>query len=284
MLDYFITQQLDTADAEIRIYIVSNTIGSSSSNAINYAGAYIPLPSPKIVNSLPPAPDGTKRIPTVVDGVIYHPLVVNCPAASCTTGDVVAEAIPDNGTQAYLEAVAKKIDKDINIATAVIGVGGSIIRGIGALGDVAGAAAVSLSKVVIPSGFANIEEFTSFGESLRSNLNLAGYTDVVPILQGSAVTGKSFKAGELFDVGRTSDFDVALASPELLKRAEKLGIGLRSEGVRTGPLSVDDLKALGLTDMAKKMGQQAGRDVNFMIYDSPENAFRRAPSLALPRN
>ena len=196
---------------------------------------------------------------------------------------MVAQAIPDDGTRAYIEAVTKKIDKDINIATAVIGVGGSIVRGLVSLGDMALASAGSLSKAVIPRGFANAEEFTSFGASVRANLNLAGYNDVVPILQGSAVTGKSFKAGELFDAGRTSDFDVALASPSLLKRAEELGIGLRSEGVRTGPLSVDDLKILGLTDMAKKMGQQAGREVNFMIYDSLGNAFRRAPSLVLPR-
>lgn len=43
-----------------------------------------------------------------------------------------------------------------------------------------------------------------------------GYGDVEPIFQGSSVTGQSFKAGQAFDAGRVSDFDVALASPELL--------------------------------------------------------------------
>ncbi|MEE4790907.1 hypothetical protein V2K52_25685, partial [Pseudomonas alliivorans] len=51
----------------------------------------------------------------------------------------------------------------------------------------------------------------------------AGYENVEPLLQGSAVTGKSFKTGEEFDVGRVSDFSVALANPELLQCAQYLG-------------------------------------------------------------
>jgi filamentous hemagglutinin len=96
----------------------------------------------------------------------------------------------------------------------------------------------------------------------------AGYGNVEPILQGSAVTGKSFKTGQEFDIGRVSDFDIALASPELLQRAQSLGIGLRSGGTRTGPLSARDLQALGLKDLSSKLSGQAGREVNFMIYDS----------------
>jgi hypothetical protein len=42
----------------------------------------------------------------------------------------------------------------------------------------------------------------------------AGYGNVEPILQGSAVTGKSFKTGKEFDVGRVSDFDIALLVPQ----------------------------------------------------------------------
>ena len=80
----------------------------------------------------------------------------------------------------------------------------------------------------------------------------AGYGNVEPILQGSAVTGKSFKTGQEFDVGRVSDFDIALASPELLQRAQSLGIGLRSGGSRTGPLSARDLQTLGLKDLSRR--------------------------------
>lgn len=79
-----------------------------------------------------------------------------------------------------------------------------------------------------------------------------------------------------------SDFDIALAGSELLQRAQSLGIGLRG-GTRTGPLSGRDLQALGLKDLARKLSAQAGREVNFMIYDSAATAASRAPSLVLPK-
>ncbi|AKZ65475.1 hypothetical protein F506_17865 [Herbaspirillum hiltneri N3] len=141
---------------------------------------------------------------------------------------------------------------------------------------------VGASNAVIPSGFASNEAFTQFGVNMRNGLSAAGYTDAEPILQGSAVTGKSFATGRPFDVGRASDFDVAIASPKLLQAAEDAGIGLRSGGTRTGPLSAADLKSLGLQDLANQMSQQAGRDVNFMIYNSTASATQRAPSIVLP--
>lgn len=80
-----------------------------------------------------------------------------------------------------------------------------------------------------------------------------------------------------------SDFDIALAGSELLQRARSLGIGLRSGGTRTGPLSSRDLQALGLKDLSSKLSAQAGRDVNFMIYDSAATASSHAPSVSLPK-
>ncbi|WP_426305713.1 hypothetical protein ACN9MJ_24920 [Acidovorax facilis] len=135
---------------------------------------------------------------------------------------------------------------------------------------------------VVPSGFANVNEFANFAGNVRGGLRSAGYPDVEPILQGSAVTGQSFRTGAPFDVGRVSDFDVALASPSLLQRAQELGIGVRSGGTRTGPLSARDLEALGLTKFAFEISAQAGREVNFMIYQSPAAAVQRAPSISLP--
>ncbi|WP_269510472.1 hypothetical protein [Burkholderia sp. IMCC1007] len=134
----------------------------------------------------------------------------------------------------------------------------------------------------VPYGFENLESFSRFGNAVRVGLGRAGYGDVEPILQGSAITGKSFRTGRPFDVGRVSDFDVGLASQSLLKRAETLGVGLRSGGTRTGPLTARDLQLLGLRDLANQLSQQAGRDVNFMIYNSPATAIQRAPSVTLP--
>jgi filamentous hemagglutinin len=127
-----------------------------------------------------------------------------------------------------------------------------------------------------------VEEFAQFGNDMRAGLGRAGYENAEPLLQGSAVTGKSFKTGQPFDVGRVSDFDVALADPAMLARAEELGIGLRSGGTRNGPLSERDLRALGLRDLSSQMGQQADRDVNFMICNNPATAAQRAPSVILP--
>ncbi|TKC79203.1 hypothetical protein FAZ69_30545 [Trinickia terrae] len=134
----------------------------------------------------------------------------------------------------------------------------------------------------VPSGFANSEAFSNFGNAVRTGLESAGYRDVEPILQGSAVTGKNFKTGQSFDVGRDSDFDIGLASPSLLKRAEALGIKLRSGKTRTGPLMARDLHRLGLKDLVTQLTEQSKRDVHFMIYNSPANAKERAPSVTLP--
>jgi filamentous hemagglutinin len=135
---------------------------------------------------------------------------------------------------------------------------------------------------VVPHGFVSAEEFAQFGKSVRAGLGRAGYEDTEPILQGSAITGKSFKTGTPFDVGRMSDFDVALGGPSLFTRAEELGIGLRSGGTRTGPLTSRDLRALGLKDLSNQMSRQVGREVSFMIYNNPASALQRAPSVILP--
>ncbi|TBU94778.1 hypothetical protein DNJ95_11180 [Stutzerimonas kirkiae] len=147
-----------------------------------------------------------------------------------------------------------------------------------ASGDTVGAKATA-----VPKGFSSADDFARFGADTRDGLTRAGYGNVEPILQGSAVTGQSFRTGQAFDVGRVSDFDIALASPELLQRAQSLGIGLRSGGARTGPLSARDLQALGLKDLASQLSSRAGREVNFMIYDSAATATGRAPSVALPK-
>jgi RHS repeat-associated protein len=138
------------------------------------------------------------------------------------------------------------------------------------------------SRRSAPWGFANADEFTQFGLNMRTGLGQASYPDAVPLLQGSAVTGRSFKTAQPFDVGRVSDFDVALADAGLLAKARRKGVDMRSGGTRTGPLSARDLRALGLRDLSNSMSEQAGRPVNFMIYDSPQTAARRAPSITLP--
>jgi hypothetical protein len=133
-----------------------------------------------------------------------------------------------------------------------------------------------------PKGFSSADDFAQFGQNLKSGLKIAGFDDVQPFFQGSSVTGKSFRTGKPFDVGRVSDFDVALSSPKMLQKAKELGIPLRSQGVRTCPLKPVHLEKLGLTDIASQLSNEAGRPVNFMIFDSAATATAKAPSILVP--
>lgn len=54
-------------------------------------------------------------------------------------------------------------------------------------------------------------------------------------------------------------------------------------GTRTGSLSARDLQALGLKDLSIKLSAQAGREVDFMIYESAATASSRAPGVVLPK-
>jgi hypothetical protein len=135
----------------------------------------------------------------------------------------------------------------------------------------------------LPKGFAGESEYARFGQRLHTGLDNAGYRDAQALFQGSAVTGRSFRTGIPFDVGRVSDYDIALASPALLDRAKSLGIPLRSGGTRTGPLAAHELKALGIDSVARDLTREAGRPVKFMVFGSPADAIVRAPSSIIPR-
>jgi hypothetical protein len=53
---------------------------------------------------------------------------------------MIANAIPDAGTQAYNEALAHSAEKDLNIVTAVTGVAGAAVRAVGSLVETANVA------------------------------------------------------------------------------------------------------------------------------------------------
>jgi hypothetical protein len=129
----------------------------------------------------------------------------------------------------------------------------------------------------LPLGFRNADKFAQFGARLKQGLQNAGYGDVQAAFRGSSVTGVSFKTGAPFDVGRVSDFDLALASSTLLQRAKELGIGLRGGGTRIVPLKDKHLKMLGLLDLQQELNEMAGRPVTFMIYESIESIAQRGP-------
>ncbi|MET3135484.1 hypothetical protein AAKU55_005794, partial [Oxalobacteraceae bacterium GrIS 1.11] len=116
---------------DLMAYITANTGGKDS--------PYVLTPGPTYTSSqsLPVAPPGTTRVTVTVDGAVYFPLVASCPAASCTNGDPIANAIPDAGTKAYNEAVSRKSEKEVNVLSGMLGVGGALIRGVTAVTELA---------------------------------------------------------------------------------------------------------------------------------------------------
>ncbi len=86
-----------------------------------------------------------------------------------------------------------------------------------------------------PCGFSSWGQFKQFGEATQGSLAQAGFPGTTAYMQGSAVTGVSHETGVPFDVGRTSDFDMALANESLFRKAESLGL---TKGDRTGPIKM----------------------------------------------
>jgi len=128
----------------------------------------------------------------------------------------------------------------------------------------------------IPHGFNSAEDFQQFGSLLRSELP----EGTQPLFQGSAVTGRSYSTGKPFDVGRQSDFDLALAGPDLFGKAKALNLKTK-DGTRIGPLSAKNLEDLGLSVLQSQLSGLAGRPVEFMLFDSIESALKR-PSIWVP--
>jgi hypothetical protein len=124
--------------------------------------------------------------------------------------------------------------------------------------------------LTLPLGFKSPEEFIDFTQRLAGDLERSGYADTRVAFQGSSVTGVSFETGVAFDLGRTSDFDIALAGEGIFGAARGAGIGVRQGGIRTGPLDAAELQQLGLSDLRATMTEIAGRNVEFMIYRSIE--------------
>jgi hypothetical protein len=137
----------------------------------------------------------------------------------------------------------------------------------------------------VPFGFQSVEQFEKFQATASAELKkLLKRADpnAEAFLQGSAVTGVSYKRHLPFDV--ESDFDVAVSSRYLVKQAEKLGYEVKLSPRRVGPLDPDQIAELGLgrfqerlgtviTEEAKAAGATAGappRKINIMLFDTAE--------------
>ncbi|MCM4080472.1 hypothetical protein [Paractinoplanes hotanensis] len=130
----------------------------------------------------------------------------------------------------------------------------------------------------MPHGFDSFQAFQNFAGPLRQRMR-ERYPDLEMGFQGSAVTGRSADQHQPFDLGRTSDFDIAISGHSLYAAARERGVPFRGDGVSTGPLGDDDLHILGLEDIVSDASDEAGRPVNVMIYRSIADAADRKPTI-----
>jgi hypothetical protein len=125
----------------------------------------------------------------------------------------------------------------------------------------------------IPYGFKSFEEYQVFGKVLRTDAP----EGTAVFFQGSSVTGRNSKTGKVFDVGRQSDFDIALANKSIFDRARQSGYKAK-DGTRIWPLSDEQLKDLRLLEYAGKARKYSGRRAEFMLFDN-SNSVRTRPSI-----
>jgi RHS repeat-associated protein len=141
-----------------------------------------------------------------------------------------------------------------------------------------GTDALGLSE--IPAGFKSFGQYRQFSQATQAGLARAGYPNTVPLMQGSAVTGVSHDTGVPFDVGRTSDYDIALANKDLYDKAESLGL---AKGGKSRPIDTDELAdQLGLGKTRQTLSKMSGRKVNFMIFEDKATAKAKGRSLTMP--
>ncbi len=151
----------------------------------------------------------------------------------------------------------------------------------------------------VPFGFDSVEQIQRFQATATAELAkaLKGVDrNAEAFLQGSSVTGISFKRKVPFDTA--SDLDVAISSRELLKKASKLGMEVKKSPSRIGPLEDFQIDDLGLRRFVRRLGEVAdetkaadapSRKINIMLFNDEETvrkpigeAIRESERAALP--
>lgn len=144
----------------------------------------------------------------------------------------------------------------------------------------------------IPFGFFDRAGFEQFSRKLNAAIPAAG-RDVELVMGGSGVSGRNFErivenapVGAPFDVGKLSDYDVTIVSDELVALAGRNQIRVVGSPPRTGVLSPQQLRVLGLDnlyDAAQAAALEATgipHEVHFVLAPRGSAA---TPLLPLPR-
>ncbi|WP_377512728.1 RHS repeat-associated core domain-containing protein [Octadecabacter sp. R77987] len=129
---------------------------------------------------------------------------------------------------------------------------------------------------------------------VNQGLRISGQRDAIAFLQGSAVTGTRYTTGELFRLPSqsgpslssrgpsASDYDVAIASPNLYARAVTLpGAFIRNSGgvERVVRINEQQMQTLGLGSVYRNAQRAANSTVvNFAIFRDASQAYNWRPS------
>src|SRR3954453_17258252 len=137
----------------------------------------------------------------------------------------------------------------------------------------------------LPLGFDGGREWRRFVTALYDGLDKAGYRDAVVAFRGSSITGVNFKEGHAFDSLYRSDWELALADSQALRRALNGGMSSAGRGTRTAPLrTVEQLQVVGLAEITATLKDMSGRRVEWMIYLNRDAVVgRNQPYVFVPR-
>lgn len=118
------------------------------------------------------------------------------------------------------------------------------------------------------------KNFRRFVSRTDVEFKAAGYDDVEAFMQGSATSGAKYNNGNPIQLdsraGITpSDYDVAIVSPQLLSKADELGLKM------SGEMTPYQIAALGLSDVQEALtkASKGGKIVNFKLYRSVDDVY-----------
>ncbi|EJL68946.1 hypothetical protein PMI12_05283, partial [Variovorax sp. CF313] len=125
----------------------------------------------------------------------------------------------------------------------------------------------------LPYGYKE-KPFERFIQRFDEEFKAAGFNDVDAFMQGSTASGYKYNNGRPLKLdGRRigpDDYDIAIVSPELMKKAESLGLE-----VMGGPLKSAAINSLGLADAQRALtaASKGGLPVEFKVYPSIEAVY-----------
>jgi len=128
----------------------------------------------------------------------------------------------------------------------------------------------------LPYGFKSYSQYELFTKTLLDNL--PENTSIV--FKGSSVTGRSSRYSKTpnspFDHGRVSDYDIAIVNDDMYIKSMELGnangFKVKTFPDRIGPLTDRQAELHGIYDLQIELSRQAGRPVEFMLYDNLKGA------------